>query len=161
MVFPVMRWDKLVEFLMAPFACALTGVNDPDDVGNMTLSDIEALVCCLKEQLPTNQFNALKPRVKAAWDARIEDPRPDAEEIVVSTGSLFIEALPGGHPVLEDFKLFHRALDVQQVRADLVSKQLEQLRLGARIIGDELDDPNVDKKINVLGNVGVGPPDGG
>jgi len=161
MVFPVLRWDKLVEFLMVPFACALTGVNDPDDSGNMTLSDFEELVCCLKKHLPANEFDGLKPHIDAAWEARIDDPRPDAEELVVPTGSLFIEALPGGHPVLEDFKLFHRALDVQQVVVDLVSKQLEQLRLGARIIGDELDDPNIDKKINVLGNVGVTPPPGG
>jgi hypothetical protein len=162
MVLPVMRWSRLVEFLMVPFACALTGVNNPDDTGNMTLSEVEALVCCLKENLPARDFNALKPLIDAAWEARIDDPRPDAEELMVPTGSLFIEALPGGHPVLEDFKLFHRALDVQQVMADLVGKQLEQLRLGARIIGDELDDPNVDRKINVLGNVGVVPtPDGG
>ena len=162
MVFPVLRWNKLVEFLLVPFACALTGVNDPDDSGNMTLSEFEALVCCLQENLSANEFNALKPLIDAAWKARIDDPRPDAEELTVPTGSLFIEALPGGHPVLEDFKLFHRALDVQQAMADLVAKQLEQLRLGARIIGDELDDPNIDKKINVLGNVGVVPPtDGG
>jgi hypothetical protein len=158
MVFPVMRWNELVEFLMAPFACALTGINDPDDTGNMTLSDFEALVCCLKENLPEKDFNALKARIAAAWKARIDDPRPDAEELMIPTGSVFIEALPGGHPVLEDFKLFHRALDVQQVMADLTSKQLEQLRLGARIIGDELDDPNIDKKINVVGKVGVTPP---
>jgi hypothetical protein len=162
MVLPVMRWNELVEFLMVPFACALTGVNDPDDTGNMTLSDFESLVCCLKEQLPAREFNALKPRIEEAWTARVEDPRPDAEESTIPTGSLFIEALPGGHPVLEDFKLFHRALDVRQVMADLVSRQLEQLRLGARIIRDELDDPNVDKKVNVVGNVGVAPPtDGG
>ncbi len=147
MVFPLMKWDLLVEFLMAPFASALTGVVDPDELGNASLSELEQLVCCLKKHLTAREFRQLRPSIDAAWEARVTDPRPDADEVVLPTGSIFIEALPGAHPLLEDFKLLHRALDVQQVAGDLVSKRLEQLRLAARLVSDVLDDPDTEKVI--------------
>jgi hypothetical protein len=160
-VYPLVAWDPLVTFLLAPSANALTGVSDPDDRANLTLADFDRLVCCLKEHLQEAEFNALVPHIEEAYKARIADPRPDAEEIVLPTGSLFIEALPGAHPVLEDFKLLHRALDVQQVATDLVTKRLEQLRLAARLVAEELEDPDIDKKIVVEGSDSViVPPDG-
>jgi hypothetical protein len=72
---------------------------------------------------------------------------------VIPPGSLFIEPPLGEHAVLEDSKLFQRALDVHQVRADLVWKRLKQMRPAARIINDELRDPHVGKKVKVQGRV--------
>ncbi|GAA4255909.1 hypothetical protein GCM10022255_066640 [Dactylosporangium darangshiense] len=48
------------------------------------------------------------------------------------TKSLYIEALAGTHPLLEDFKLIHRALDVKKVQAELRRAELENVRLAAR-----------------------------
>ena len=62
-----------------------------------------------------------------------------------------IEALPGKHPVMEDFKLAHRALDVKKVQADVRSQELENLRRAARVLGGDLTDPRVDKNITITG----------
>ena len=49
------------------------------------------------------------------------------------SNSLYIEALPGTHPLLEDFKLIHRALDVKKAQAEVRHAELENLRLAARL----------------------------
>ncbi|GIH03544.1 hypothetical protein Rhe02_16110 [Rhizocola hellebori] len=147
MVFPVQAWNPLVTFLLAPFSNAVTGVSDPGDRDNVTLAEFERLVCCLKDHLPAREFSKLKPAIDAAWQARTADPKPDSQRIVIPTDSLYIECLPGARPLLEDFKLRHRALDVQQAAADLVTKRLEQLRLAARLIEGVLDDPDTEKVI--------------
>ena len=41
-----------------------------------------------------------------AYQQLVNAPGTDGDEIVVPTDSLFIEALPGVHPILEDFKPF-------------------------------------------------------
>ena len=45
------------------------------------------------------------------YTRRLTEDRRASDEIVVPTGQLFIEALPGAHPLLEDFKLEHRRQD--------------------------------------------------
>ncbi len=62
---------------------------------------------------------------------------------------LYIEALPGTHPILEDFKLIHRALDVKKVQAEVRHAELENLRLAARLANGEYGDPDIEKKIIV------------
>lgn len=146
-VFELTRWDPLVTFLMAPFSSSVTGVADPDAGGTMSIDEVERLVCALQDNLPTADYQALKPRIDEAYQARVADPHPDSQEIVISTGSLFIEALPGAHAVLEDFKLAHRALDVSQVALTSVTNRIEQLRLAARIISDQFDDPETEKVV--------------
>ena len=121
----------------------------------MTLSEIRDLVCCLKRELSAAEWKKLTSAIDETWEARIADPRPDADEITVPTGSLVIEALPGRYALMEPFKRAHRALDVQQVASDLVTKRLEQLRMAARILSDELEDPTIDNKIWVEGAASV------
>jgi hypothetical protein len=73
----------------------------------------------------------------------------------VPSDQLYIEALPGTHPILEDFKLMHRALDVKKVQAEVRHAELENLRLAARLARGELGDPDVEKKIVIEGGVPI------
>ena len=66
--------------------------------------------------------------------------------------SLYIEALPGKHPNLEDFKLRHRAVDVLRVKAEVRKLELENLRYAARVLVGERDDPDVERKIVIDGH---------
>jgi len=80
--------------------------------------------------------------------------RRSTDEIIVPTGQLFIEALPGSHPLLEDFKLLHRLEDVRKVKAEVRHAELENLRLASRVVGGQerpelLEDPDIEKKIVV------------
>ena len=147
LVFPVRKWNPLITFMLVPFSNAATGVTDPDDRGNITIAELADLIRCLHDHLTPQNFAALRPAMEEAWNARVSDPRADSVEVTLPTGSLFMEALPGTHPLLEDFKLLHRALDVQLVAGDVVGKRLEQLRLAARLVGDVLDDPETEKVI--------------
>lgn len=80
----------------------------------------------------------------------------EAEQmVIVPSDQLYIEALPGTHPLLEDFKLKHRALDVMKVQAEVRKAELENLRLAARLARGELGDPDVEKKIVIEGGVPV------
>ena len=83
------------------------------------------------------------------------------DEIIVPTDSLFIEALPGAHPILEDFKLMHRAVDVKKVQAEVRGLELENLRFAARLVKGEREDPTIEKKIIVEGESAdvIVPPD--
>jgi hypothetical protein len=67
--------------------------------------------------------------------------------VIVPSDHLYIEALPGTHPILEDFKLMHRALDVKKVQAEVRHAELENLRLAARLANGEYGDPDIQKKI--------------
>jgi len=82
----------------------------------------------------------------------VANPRPQQDEISVPTDSLFIEALPGVHPLLEDFKLAHRIIDVKRAQAETRRIELENLRYAARILGDQLEDPDVERKTVIEGN---------
>ncbi|MDQ6667207.1 MAG: hypothetical protein M3Y53_03150 [Thermoproteota archaeon] len=55
---------------------------------------------------------------------RLLSPMKEKELVIVPTTSLFIEAVPGKHPLLEDFKLVHRALDVKKVQAEVRHAEL-------------------------------------
>ena len=70
---------------------------------------------------------------------------------MVPTGSLFIETLVDQNPILEDFKLKHRELDVFDVNEKVRKAGLENIRLAARLLNEERSDPDIDKKILVEG----------
>jgi hypothetical protein len=58
---------------------------------------------------------AKRPNTFAANEGYFEETmlrllsKQDPEMVIVPSNSLYIEALPGTHPLLEDFKLMHRA----------------------------------------------------
>lgn len=154
MIFPLKENNALTDYMMAPYVDQELGLKDPDEFGNWTLDEFSRYVCCLKKEVPEEDFNELIPQLTTAYKKLLMDPLRQGEEIVVPTGSLFIEALPGTHPILEDFKLAHRAIDVKKAQAEVREMELENIRLAARLKAGELDDPDVEKKIIVNGNGG-------
>jgi hypothetical protein len=69
--------------------------------------------------------------------------------VIVPSNSLYIEALPGTHPLLEDFKLIHRAIDIKKAQAEARHAELENLRLAARLAEGQHGDPDIDKVVVV------------
>jgi hypothetical protein len=151
------------------------GAGDPDPAGGATLDELISYFRCIKaerERARGESPPASVPRLEDDEPAkdvmreliktRIVDPYTNEQELIVRTDSLFIEALPGSHPVLEDFKLRHRALDVQKVGAELRGQELENLRLAERLRSGEREDPRVDKRVEVRGAtvLSVTEPDG-
>jgi hypothetical protein len=153
MIFPLKQSNCLTDFMMVPYVDSELGLRDPDELGNWTLESYAEYVCCLKKRLHPSVFNdpKLKERLRRQYLKLLQSPRREYEEIIVPTGELFIEALPGAHPLLEDFKLKHRAMDVEKVKAEVQRQQLENLRLAARLLAGELEDPEIDKRIVIEG----------
>ena len=84
--------------------------------------------------------------------AALDNAHDASQEIVVPTGEVFIEALPGSHPLLEDFKLKHRAADSARAAAEARAAEIETLRRAARLKASDLTDPDVDKRIEIHGD---------
>lgn len=153
MMFPLKSHNALTEFMAAPYIDIAFGAMDPDTLSNINLEDYSHYVCCLHDNLEESEFSDLKP-VLAEWLKQLlADPLRNGDELVVPTNSLFIEALPGVHPLLENFKLRHRELDVYKVQEDVRKAGMENLRLAARLLNGEREDPDVEKKIVVEGDL--------
>jgi hypothetical protein len=162
LIFPLKVSNALTDFMMTPFVDAELGLRDPDELGNWTPEEFvayaHALHAEMQEQLARGEITeeelgAAVERLSDQLRRLLSAPRRAEDEITVPTGSLYIEALPGAHPILEDFKAMHRAVDVKKVQAEVRKLEMENLRYAARILEGERDDPEVEKRIIVEGGV--------
>jgi hypothetical protein len=126
-------------------------LRDPDDFANYTVDQLQELAACLYKS-QKDVYNSHKEEIRQWMIDRLTSGRPEDDRVIVPTKSLFIEALVGTHPLLEDFKLLHRALDVKKVQGEVRHAELENVRLAARALGNKLDDPDIDKKVLIEGN---------
>lgn len=154
MIFPLKRDNALTSFLTAPYYDPFTGLQDPDVLGTWTMREFAEHVCCLRRHASRGEFDRYLPGLVETY-RRLKERADADDEIIVPTGSLYIEALPGAHPLLEDFKLAHRAIDVKQAQAAARAAELENLRLAARLLEGEREDPSIEKKIVIEGNADV------
>ena len=126
MMFPLKQNNDLTDFMMTPYYHQVAELVDPDPLGNWTLYDFVEYVCCLRKTLSRDAFVKRLPALTKMY-TRLKELGAKDEEIIVPSDSLYIEALPGVRPVLEDFKLLHRALDVKKVQAEVRAAELENV----------------------------------
>jgi hypothetical protein len=129
-------------------------LHDPDESGNYGIDDLQKLATSVYRADP-KRFDAMKDDFKQMLIDRLTSTRKDSELVIVPTTSLYIECLVGTHPLLEDFKLIHRALDVKKVQAEVRHAELENVRLAARAMKSQLGDPDIDKVVVVGDNKNV------
>jgi hypothetical protein len=121
-------------------------LRDPDELRNYSVEQLRELATAINKKDP-NDFNARRDDFKKMLLDRLTSPRKENDLVIVPTNSLYIECLVGTHPLLEDFKLIHRALDVKKVQAEVRRAELENIRLAARALEGEREDPDIEKKI--------------
>ena len=121
----------------------------------VTLDEFSEYVCCLKQELTDDEFQKILPQLQTVYQAILTNPTRDDDVLVVPTNSLFIEALPAEHTLLERFKLDHRMIDVKKAQAETREMELENVRRAARVLAGERGDPNIDKKILIEGGSNV------
>ncbi|CAN7261571.1 hypothetical protein LJR225_001250 [Phenylobacterium sp. LjRoot225] len=153
LAFRLKAHNALTEFMAAPYIDRAFGAMDPDELANVSLDQFSKYICCLHDRLTPEAFDELKDELREWLEKLMASPLRNGDEIVVPTGSLFIESLVDPNPVLEDFKLKHRELDVYKVQEEVRKAGLENLRLAARLLNDEREDPQIDKKILVEGGL--------
>lgn len=170
-IFPMLAPNPITEFMMDPYATLAEGeygLSDPDPLGNMTLDEFSQYVCCLKkyfdkqrQQNPpqddvgasSDPFEEMKPFLRGTLKRLLQLSLRNDEEIVIPSESLYIEALPGAHSVIEKFKHLHRQVDVKKAQEEVRAAQLHNIRMAARVLADDYEDPDIEKKIMVEGNV--------
>jgi hypothetical protein len=153
MLFPLLESNPLTDYMMEPFVDRATGeLVDPSDPAGWSLDEFSQYVCCLDHELADDEFEALRPALKAQYQALLTARRDD-DVLVVPTNSLFIECLPASHSLIERFKKDHRMLDVKKVLGEVRHIELENLRRAARLLADEREDPDIEKKVIIEGNV--------
>ena len=102
MIFPMKEHNALTEFMAAPYIDSAFGAMDPDELSNVTLDQYSKYVCCLHDTMSEADFDAIKGPLKGWLEKLLANPLRNGEEIVVPTGSLFIESLVDPNPILED-----------------------------------------------------------
>jgi hypothetical protein len=153
MIFPIVDFDNyMLWYLMQSYIAfdpaAGVVVSDPDPYADLTVADLEAAMQQVHSK-DAASFTNHEDEFKAIMIHLLSNEEP--RMVVVPSESLFIEALPGTHPLLEDFKLIHRAIDVKKAQAEVRRAELENLRLAARLAVGTFDDPDIEKKIVVEG----------
>ena len=155
MIFPLKQHNVLTKFMSVPYADNRASLHDPDDAANFTLQELDAYIEVLRSTMSATAFEALVPTINVLYDYVLSRPFPNEEDIIVPSGSLFIEPLPGSAPVLEDFQLLHRAVDVTNAAAEVRSKELQNLRYAARILEGKLGDPDIESVVVADPEAGV------
>jgi hypothetical protein len=151
MIFPLvdfnnyMAWYLIHNYIHLDPTAGLM-VSDPDPLADTSPDDLETALQAIYAQNP-DSFAQNEAYFEEVMLRLLSD---QAEQmVIVPSDQLYIEALPGTHPILEDFKLIHRALDVKKVQAEVRRAELENLRLAARLASGEYGDPDIEKKIIV------------
>jgi hypothetical protein len=126
---------------------------DPSDPLNWSLDEFSDYVCCLKKKLTDDEFQKLLPQLETIYRAILANPTRNDDVLVVPTNSLIIEALPAEHTLLERFKLDHRMIDVKKAQGEARQRELDNVRMAARILSGERGDPHIDKKVLIEGAV--------
>jgi hypothetical protein len=174
MIFPMTESNPITEFMMDPYVTVAEGeygVSDPDPLGNMTLDEFCEYVCCLRDHFEEQgegengggegengegegengdgeavTFDDLKPFLRATLKELLQRSLRDDEEVVVGSDSLYIEALPGAHSVMERFKHLHRQIDVKAAQESLRRVGIDNIRRAERILDADLEDPEIEAK---------------
>ncbi|HEU5135277.1 MAG TPA: hypothetical protein VFU13_09055, partial [Steroidobacteraceae bacterium] len=116
-------------------------LRDPDATDDYSVAGLQEMAKKLYKKNP-RKYADRKEDIKKLLINAISSPRKDRDRVIVPTKSLYIECLVGAHPLLEDFKLSHRALDVKKVQAEVRRAELENIRLAARALEGEREDPD-------------------
>jgi hypothetical protein len=159
-IFPLRERNAITDYMVQSFLGDYFGVIDPDPWGEIPTPEeaLEIARCAWQRPGATPED---KKRISTWLVDVLGNQRRASETIVVPTNHLFIEALPGAHPLLEDFKLLHRKVDVQKARAEARQAELEALRYADRIASGERQDPDVQTQIVIPEtaevNVNAGP----
>jgi hypothetical protein len=149
-VFRLNDMNAFSAYLLQDFLDDYFGVSDPDPSGDLPTAE-EALALAKCEWSKPGLTDREKDQIGEWLVDALDAAEAVSQMVVVPTGELFIEALPGSHPILEDFKLQHRAYDMQKAGTEVTLAQIEVLRRAMRLQDGDASDPDVDKTVRIDG----------
>ncbi len=154
MMFPMKEDNVITKFMKASYedySGEQVKLRDADPFGNFTFEEFKDYLKKVHEINPELlSQEEIKEAVCHVMTQKLLQPDDDENIVIVPTDSLYIESLPGTNPLLEDFKLVHRAIDVKKVQAEVRHMELENIRLAARLNEEDFEDSNIEKRIEIL-----------
>jgi hypothetical protein len=149
--------NPLIHYMMQDYVVIedIIHASDPDQLANFTSEELVEIIRCIYERDPSAITDEVRKEFKEMLLERLRNPHTEKEQIVIPTDALYIDTLPGVHPVLEDFKLIHRAVDVKKAQAAVRQDELKNILRVVRIMKDKTEEPTVDKRIVVEGTSSI------
>jgi hypothetical protein len=144
--------EELINGYRQPAAAGMsiqTYAVDPDPNGSISVHSLNDALNYIESHKGIRVPVEIKAKLNDLLEKGTLSPQSTPQRIIVPTNSLYIEALPGKHPILEDFKLRHRIIDVQKAIAEHKSMELENIRAEARLRKLDLSDKDVDQIIRI------------
>ncbi|WP_133485106.1 hypothetical protein [Aliiroseovarius marinus] len=154
-VFPLTEHNALSTFMAQEFMDVQFGLRDPSPLSFLPTATeaIEIAECSWKNKELTETG---RKRIAEWLMDTLAAAHKISREVTVPTGELFIEALPGAHPLLEDFKLKHRAFDAALAATNVRASQLDLIRRAMKLMEDDTGDPDIDRVVQVQGASQIG-----
>lgn len=151
MLFPAKELSYLHEYMSQDYLNPITGgARDPGRSYAYSQDELADFLCCLRKTQP-EVFDSNRERILEIFKNVSSEEEAQSSRLIVPTDSAFIEALPGKHPVMESFKISHRALDVEKAKAELRKNELENLRYGLRLSSGDYAQPSIEKSVLIDG----------
>lgn len=150
MIFPVKQAGHIHWRMMRDYVDPAAGaLRDSDAFSRMSTDDLLAEVCYLKETDPA-RFERERPEILRLLKEKMSASRSESDWVIVPSGSIISKPFLESIPLLEDFKLFHRVLDVKKVQSEIRGAEIENLRRAARLLESEREDPYIHKSLDAL-----------
>lgn len=136
-VFELRECSQLTDYMAAEYIDPHAGVTDPGSLSGISYDEFVDYLHAVAAtgEITEDQLSVLVETAGALLDGQVDS----SSELVLPTGQLFMEALPGDTSLLEPFKLAHRGLDVVVVEEEIRTLRLDALRRAGRIAASELE----------------------
>lgn len=148
-ILPLKKSNAITDIMLQPYRSDDNAIDPDNNKGNDPFDLLNKFECQIREiNLSDNTLPDIEGIRKNIYNM-FKNNKIEGETIIVPSGELYIEALPGKRPLLEDFKLKHRQIDSEIAHEDLKSKKLENLRWAVRLQEGLREDPDIDKSIHI------------
>ena len=136
-IFELRQCSQLTDHMVAEYLDPVSGIADPGALSGISTGElIDYIEAAIQAGiLDDGELNRLKEIAHQLH----HDQRDWADELVLPTGQLFLEALKGQTTLLEPFKLVHRGLDALSAEEDVRAKRIDALRRVRKLAQSDLE----------------------
>jgi hypothetical protein len=136
-VFELRQCSQLTDHMAAEYLDPVSGVADPGTLSGISTAELvdyieAAIQLGLLKAADLNRLKRLAQRLQ-------REQQDWADDVVLPTGQLFLDALKGQTTLLEPFKLVHRGLDVLAAEEDVRAKRIDALRRVRKVAQSDLE----------------------
>lgn len=136
-IFELRQCSQLTDHMAAEYLDPVSGVADPGALSGISTGE---LVDYIEAAIQLGLLSAADLNRLKRIAQRLQREQQDwADELVLPTGQLFLEALKGQTTLLEPFKLVHRGLDVLAAEEDVRAKRIDALRRVRKVAQSDLE----------------------